>query len=51
MYMQDPVEAPAVERTSLARLAVAVPAVLTLLFGVLPGLLFDVLRDASVIRF
>jgi NADH-quinone oxidoreductase subunit N len=51
MYMQDPVDAPAVERNSLARWAVAVPAVLTLLFGVLPGLLFDVLRDASVITF
>jgi NADH-quinone oxidoreductase subunit N len=51
MYMQEPAEAPEIERAPLAGVAVTVPALLTILFGVLPGLLFDVLRDASVIRF
>jgi NADH-quinone oxidoreductase subunit N len=49
MYMQEPQEAPEIERGSLAGLAVAIPALLTILFGVLPGPLFEVLRDASVI--
>lgn len=53
MYMQEPVggEAESVERAPLARVAVAIPALLTLLFGVFPGILFAVLRTASVIRF
>jgi NADH-quinone oxidoreductase subunit N len=51
MYMQEPAEAPAIERAPLAGVAVTVPALLTIVFGVLPGLLFDVLREASVIRF
>jgi NADH-quinone oxidoreductase subunit N len=49
MYMQEPQEAPEIERGSVAGLAVAVPAFLTLLFGILPGALFDVLEEASVI--
>ena len=51
MYMQEPGESVEVERTSVAQVAVAVPAALTLLFGVLPGILFGVLKSASVIRF
>jgi NADH-quinone oxidoreductase subunit N len=51
MYMQEPAEAPELERAPLAGVAVAVPALLTVLFGVLPGLLFDVVTDASVLRF
>jgi NADH-quinone oxidoreductase subunit N len=49
MYMQDPAEAPEIERSPLAGTAVAIPAALTLILGVAPGLLFDVLRDASSI--
>jgi NADH-quinone oxidoreductase subunit N len=51
MYMQEPAESVELERTSVAQVGVAVPAALTLLFGVLPGLLFGVLKSASVIRF
>jgi NADH-quinone oxidoreductase subunit N len=51
MYMQDPAESVVLERTSVAQVAVAVPAALTLLFGVLPGLLFGLLKSASVISF
>ncbi|CAN5143761.1 NADH-quinone oxidoreductase subunit N [soil metagenome] len=51
MYTQDPEEAEEVRTPPMARLAVAIPALLTLLFGVLPSLLFDVLRSASVITF
>ncbi len=53
MYMQDPDHAPAepvIERTRSPRLAVVVPAALTLLFGVLPGILFGFLDQASVVR-
>jgi NADH-quinone oxidoreductase subunit N len=51
MYMQDPAETFEVERTSVAQIGVVVPAAVTLLFGVLPGLLFGFLKSASVIRF
>jgi len=51
MYMQDPAESVQLERTSVAQVAVAVPAALTLLLGVLPGLLFGLLKSASVINF
>jgi len=60
MYMQEPEEVlisgaeggPFVfERAPLARLAVAVPAALTLAAGVFPSIVFDALRTASVVRF
>jgi NADH-quinone oxidoreductase subunit N len=55
MYMQDPAAAtagePAIERTALTSFAVVVPAVLVLLFGVLPGLVAQFLDQASLIRF
>jgi NADH-quinone oxidoreductase subunit N len=53
MYMQEPEprEAGELERSPMVRVAVAVPAVLTLLFGIVPGLLFDVVKTASVIKF
>jgi hypothetical protein len=35
----------------MGRVAVAVPSAVLILFGVFPGLLFDVLKSASVIRF
>jgi NADH-quinone oxidoreductase subunit N len=49
MYMQEPREALAVERAPVAEAGVAVPAALTLLFGVFPALLFGLLRSASVL--
>jgi NADH-quinone oxidoreductase subunit N len=51
MYMQEPAEAERIERAPVANFAVAVSAVLTLLFGVLPGILFGLLKTASVVRF
>ena len=48
MYMQEPAESLAIERNPVARIAVIAPVVLTLLFGVLPGLLFAFLRQASL---
>ncbi|HWO71050.1 MAG TPA: NADH-quinone oxidoreductase subunit N [Actinomycetota bacterium] len=49
MYMQEPPEALEVERAPGAEAAVAVPALLTLLFGVFPALLFGLLRSASLL--
>jgi NADH-quinone oxidoreductase subunit N len=55
MYMQEyvpePEETSGFERAPLGRVAVAVPAIATLVFGVFPGLLFGLLKTASVIRF
>jgi NADH-quinone oxidoreductase subunit N len=51
MYMQEPAEELEIERAPVAAFGVAVPAILTVLFGVLPGLLFGLVRHASVIRF
>jgi NADH-quinone oxidoreductase subunit N len=51
MYMQDPAEAEGIERAPVAEFALAVSAVLTLLFGVLPGILFGLLKSASIVRF
>ena len=54
MYMQEPETADAVmevERAPVARLAVVVPALLTLALGLFPSLLFGALESASVIRF
>ena len=52
MYMQEPAEAvSAVDRAPLGRIAVGLPALATLLFGIFPGLLFGLLKTASVIRF
>jgi NADH:ubiquinone oxidoreductase subunit 2 (subunit N) len=51
MYMQEPAEELEIERSPVAAFGVAVPAFLTVLFGVLPGLLLGLVRHASVIRF
>jgi NADH-quinone oxidoreductase subunit N len=52
MYMEEPAgDEESREPAPMARLAVALPAALTVLFGILPALLFDVLDSASVIRF
>ena len=47
MYMQDPTDTVPIERDPVSRIAVLAPVLLTLLFGVLPGLLFGPLRQAS----
>ncbi len=55
MYMQDHVteadEVVGSDPAPVGRVAVALPAAVTLLFGVFPGILFGVLKSASVIRF
>jgi NADH-quinone oxidoreductase subunit N len=53
MYMQDALEADGgvIEAAAIGRVAVAIPAILTLVFGVLPALLFGVLDSAAVIKF
>jgi len=51
MYMQEPNEAMGIRPAPIGRFAVAVPGALTLLFGVLPGVLFVFLKTASVIKF
>jgi len=53
MYMQDPAEAEAgpIALPPVGRLAVAIPALLTVLFGVLPALVFTFLDSAAVIKF
>ena len=51
MYMQEPAESAEIERAPVATAAVGVGAALTVLFGVVPALLFGFLRHASVVRF
>src|SRR5439155_621112 len=54
MYMQDPapeIEGVRIESDPAGWAAVLAPAFLTVVFGVLPGLLFGLLRTASVVRF
>ena len=50
MYMRDPEEMQAEDRSILPRVAIAVPAVLTLAFGVFPGLIAGIIEKASVLR-
>jgi NADH-quinone oxidoreductase subunit N len=54
MYMQEPMrelESVRIEREPAGMVAIAIPAILTVLLGILPGALFGFLRTASVIRF
>jgi NADH-quinone oxidoreductase subunit N len=50
MYMQDPQDAGEPDRSIGPRALLAVPAALTLLFGVFPGLILGLLDKASVLR-
>ncbi len=50
MYMRDPEEEQAEDRSILPRIAIAVPAVLTLAFGVFPSLIAGIIEKASVLR-
>ena len=51
MYMQEPTDTARIGRARVAGFAVAVPGVLTVVFGVLPAIVFGFLRSASVVRF
>jgi NADH-quinone oxidoreductase subunit N len=50
MYMQEPQDEMVPDDSPLPRVVVAVPAVLTVLFGVAPGLVLGLLDKASVLR-
>ena len=50
MYMQEPTTEHEPDRSLVPRLVIAVPAIVTLVLGVLPGLVTEFLREASVIR-
>jgi len=50
MYMQEPTGEVEPDRSLLPTLVIAIPAVVTLLLGVLPGLVTGFLEKASVIR-
>ena len=50
MYMQEPQDDAEPDRSPWPRVAVAVPAVLTLLFGVFPGIVLGVLDKAAILR-
>jgi NADH-quinone oxidoreductase subunit N len=50
MYMQEPGAAHEPDRSLMPRLALAIPAVLTVVLGILPGLVTDLLDKAAVIR-
>ena len=50
MYMQEPVGELDEDRAVLPRIAIAVPAALTLVLGIFPGVALGVLDKASVLR-
>jgi len=50
MYMQEPQGVQDEDRTVLLRVALAIPAILTLVLGVFPGLLVGILEKASILR-
>jgi len=50
MYMQDPSGVQEEDRSLLPRLVLGVPAILTLAFGVFPGLIVGILDKASILR-
>jgi NADH-quinone oxidoreductase subunit N len=51
IYMQEPADPAPIAPTPLPSAAVAIAAVLTIVFGILPGLLFGFATHASVIPF
>jgi NADH-quinone oxidoreductase subunit N len=50
MYMHEPTVDHEPDRSPMPLVAIAVPAVVTLVLGILPGLVTGILRQASVIR-
>ena len=50
MYMQEPKGEHEPDPSFMPRLAIAIPAVITVVLGILPGLVTDLLDKASVIR-
>ncbi len=50
MYMREPDGSLDEDRTLMPRVALLVPAILTLVLGVFPGLIVGVIDKASVLR-
>jgi NADH-quinone oxidoreductase subunit N len=50
-YEPEPDDVAGFEQGPAARVAILIPAALTVLFGIFPGILFGLLHSASVIRF
>jgi NADH-quinone oxidoreductase subunit N len=50
MYMQDPQGEHDRDPSMVPRVAIAIPAALVLVLGVFPGLLSEILQQASVLR-
>mgnify|MGYP006887590777 CR=1 FL=1 len=50
MYMQDPQGEQDEDDSVLPRVAIAIPAILTIAFGVFPGLIAGLIEQASVLR-
>jgi NADH-quinone oxidoreductase subunit N len=50
MYMQEPQGTHDEDRSVLPRVALAIPAILTLAFGIFPSLILGILERASILR-
>lgn len=50
MYMQEPQGTYDEDRSIVPRVALAIPAILTLAFGIFPGLIVGILERASILR-
>jgi NADH-quinone oxidoreductase subunit N len=50
MYMQEPQGSFEEDRSLMPRVAIAIPAILTLVLGIFPGLIVGILERASILR-
>ena len=50
MYMQEPQGSFEEDRSLMPRVAMAIPAILTLVLGIFPGLIAGILERASILR-
>ena len=50
MYMQEPQGSLDEDRSLMPRVAIAIPAILTLVLGIFPGLIVGILERASILR-
>ncbi len=50
MYMQEPQGSFEEDRSLMPRVALAIPAILTLVLGIFPGLIAGILERASILR-
>jgi NADH-quinone oxidoreductase subunit N len=50
MYMQEPQGSFEEDHALMPRVAIAIPAILTLVLGIFPGLIVGILERASILR-